>query len=750
MGPKQSKQENTKELPNTPKSSFLLLKRCIFLTQEQYKNQDFIPNNSYSIKGYSSNVDSFVISSLSSLGKVPAPIYVMYAKKLQYKDSIFGSCMTESIKYNEQENIANQRRNQARIDYQNRVNTTNADRNLNFFQKILTNLNHIKTLMNDNINISNDLANFLKTQCPCLNKPENKDKIEQYKFMSTQLLVDPDSLNNSNFSIFDFGTDYEIYIFIPNLNKDGRYISNLYTYSLTNQWMKNLATSKYYFNILSFIETDSILRKFRRFIKDENTINKIKSIIIGRTEELLPFIRESNNACYDNGCVSDFGEDFVTILPGSYKDEDAIDKKAPFFPTKCLKRFNYDGHMFKADTDYNNKLKEKLLGDCFKDYKDNFDKVNSGDVSFEKDSSTSLLEQFKKCAQDFKYEEKGKKPEEFSKGYNKNIMIELAKRNNNYPGIQENSLQLHRVNVEHSSIKPYITYMPWGNKLIGLDYVINIEQDPLYEGYYISSFNENFKLFVAKNGYIILLRNNQPYYLLNNKNFSNVYDKHLVLENGYLVLKGFTRPKGYTYGANNIKLSSYIAPTSDSTNSNGNLIQLWRLLVIDAEKANNPYSLIINDSGNIVIYDNGFNNTNSKELTDINNSMNVDSVIPDFNFDEYIKSLFDDYFTSTNNKDTSKDSFYSKDNDDSNKKILSRHELEIYKSRHPELTTEQTMTLLENPDFVDVLIPPTDNNLLRNETATETETEFDPTYRYRDTITKLIILAVLYDDIKKN
>ena len=87
------------------KSNLLLWKRCIYMSQTQYKSNRHIDPNMLCIKGITTNVDNYVTTQIRNIAskllnnKVPGPVYVMYAKKLEFDETIFENCLTESKSY---------------------------------------------------------------------------------------------------------------------------------------------------------------------------------------------------------------------------------------------------------------------------------------------------------------------------------------------------------------------------------------------------------------------------------------------------------------------------------------------------------------------------------------------------------------------------------------------------------------------------------------------------------------------------
>lgn len=644
MGGGGSKDEGSvKPLEPTIKSDFLLFKKCMFFTQEQYNNKVFLPEHLCYIKGTTRDLDSYVMNQINSVasrmpfGKVPGPIYVMYARKKEYTGTIFGECIDQAVRYKHEKARVMVRVKAIAANYTNKINNLKSTG----IQRMLDGMKLMMEMKNEVDNAHNSLNDIITGSC--------ESKKDEYLYIIDRLFVDENAFKKSEFSNFEYKGNFEVYIFIPNLDKDFKYLSNLESYSNSNQWIRNISSEKYYYTVVSMIKID-FKKLFERFIKDTNLLQKIVKFFADRQKKGLPFIREANNICYEQGCVASHGEDFNMMLPGYSSDTGAQTKsakeKAPYYPRKCLKQRNYEKHMFEADENFQNKLKDYLLGNkCLKHYIDAEKKIqedNADDI--EEDVEPELLEQFKKCAMEYRYEEIGKEIDKFSEKYNKHILTELAKRKNGYPGIQEVVFPLFRVDQYNDKVNSKMLEMPWGNKLIGIDYVLNTNQTPEFtEGKVLKSFNEVYSFTVLRHGPIIVLQNGRYKYSLSNKYFPH-NNKTLILEStGELVLYG---------------------------EQNGDRIHLWSIPVVDPETVIAPFSLIMDNSGLLKVYGNGFKVVNSKKLNEtMYNSLkglSIDDFLPftQDDFFKYISDLFKNIFTDSSTtstkKDDDKDDYYTR------------------------------------------------------------------------------------------
>jgi hypothetical protein len=702
MGNKESKlnEDDRPKQINIIKSNLLLFKRCIFLTQKEYNDRVFKPNLCYYKQVYieSNNeleIDNEVkrtiihLSKNTGNNKVPVPIYVMYAKKLVPTGSYFDeTCIYEYKTYQRLLNEANIKI-QVERDKHNKIiedinnnNKTASDKDLEIKSENIRYENEIKKI---NLEPSNYYNN---TSCI----KNNKDK----ELIAKQIFNNEEAYSKSLFRKFNFN-GYDVHIFIPNLNSDGQYISNLNDYSLTNDWIKTMSTEDYYYTIISLIKTD-YKKIYSKYTNDENLLNAIQRILTSKEHKRLHFIRESNNTCFYQGCVSDYGEDLSILPNGSSSDGDlskAAKAMSPWYPTKCLKRLNYPLQMFKDDKEkIDSKINEAvdINGECFKTFKDNIAKIAEENIDDLEDTEDDLLSHLKNCAYEKIHEDIGKDKSKYSQRYNKDIIKELAKRNSGQPGVQENSFPLFRLNENENSIKNYLIQMPWGNKLIGNDYVLNLNT-PLLEGNYISSFNNNYKLMLFTNGVIGVINNSKVVkYLLNDIYFKQT-NKELVFEDGgYLTLYG--------------------------DDINNKKIQLWSLYISKVDDAIIPYSLILDDNGYIKIYDNGFNIRNSNALDNIinNNGKIGYPSLSKFNYDEYMKYLPSNIIKNINmNINTNNDPYY--DNNNNNNYLKAEQQLRLlseYYNDGNELTDSQIKAITDNPELRDSLINMNNNRNINN------------------------------------
>lgn len=701
-------------------SKYLLWNKCLFLTFKEYKEQKFIPKNFYYDKGITNDVDTFITNSLKILsskisnGKIPEPIYVIYAKKLEYDGTILGKCYDD---------VANGITNPSSCD------------------------------ANDNIATYKFISNNIKDE------------------------KDQEKLKNSNLSKFVFKGNYEVYIYYPSLNTNFKYFTNYYSYMITNSWMSHIISNSMLYEILEVEnKLDEIRDKLKKtilsnvkgdiddklnnaktqilsspftnlfnyktnilelinyneddnrnevlnnllhpdsknrlkiYIKDEliklsnklnidigvdnktiflldnvftslidyklkdykindneddikKRINDINTIILtysfnnisnfieseftnlrGYMEDLIivnyndnielivekekknfvnnnRFTNENYNKCKTDGVVCDYSEDYDEIIPAYTPDETAmgnnIKAKSPYFPTKSLLTNYYEDEMFKVDDTYYNNVK-KNLNNCVDNYQKNLKKIGGelGDVNELNKTEFYLIDELKKCYLNHRQDiakpvqEDGKYL--YADEYNKNILLELSKRHNKYPGIQEIVFPVFVLNTSHPDINNYTLRLPWGNKLFTYKYILgDTNAASLKVNKKIYSFNNDYSLVLNKNGVVYVYNeiSKKIAYVVNNK----IIDSSSKVIN--VVLD---------------QLGSLILKIRDSK---GNEVVAWSIKVFNITGNKGPFSLILENDGNIKIYGEKFSEaTNEEFVSNMDKSKKVISFVGD-NFD---------------------------------------------------------------------------------------------------------------------
>lgn len=392
-----------------------------------------------------------------------------------------------------------------------------------------------------------------------------------------------------------FGGKYEVVLYIPNLMRlsDTEYtlFPSLDAFSKQNRWME-LMTSKYS-KYLAIIEISNV--------KDKDG-DKMKKNYLRR---------DLTNSCFNLGCVADT-KDTVPIPDYSSDKQQMMDNvlsKSPYIPKVCLQTPYYtDDMMFIADAD-----KKKYESSASNLYSADFDIVGHCTKKYEKDSFDEYLcDTLKLCEKDRDkqsdgtqvicdkdqqgrietiyslYGRKTYKDEDklsgYSDKYNDKILKELAFRNNMYPkAIQEIVFSMFNID-EFLFDENLFCYLPWGNKLLTQDYVLNEGDNFEIDRVSLKSFNDVFEIRFENDGFL---------YLYQNKAIRN------KLPNQSGSLKCFT---------NRVLKFENMAINIYGNDSQGNY-DLRGFVVLHLKSMyRSPASIILSNNGELIIYDLGINN----------------------------------------------------------------------------------------------------------------------------------------------
>jgi hypothetical protein len=613
-------------IPEEQKSELLLFERCVYMTQKMYVENGHIPSNFYieqgniNIKGKSiiNELNILVINNIINLAnklskingvpaKVPGPIYFMYAKKLEYSGTILGNCFDDFI-----------------LD-QNYIEIDTTSPSI-FIKDMMA-----KIQKYPEIKETTGIGGKLYKNCSIKN---DKDNMENYLFIK-QLINNKEeieTLKKSNLAKYTYKNNIQYYIYYPSLNTNLKYLTNYNSYLNTNIWMSNIVSNYYLFNIIDINDSFNIQRrKLTQIlgIKNEKKINKFIEELIIKDKENYPFIPESLYTCYNNGCVSEYGEDFDELLPkktdNKGEQEKNAEEKAPYYPTKCLKKVNYHDNMFInfKEEEFITDIKKNLFEKCLKDYKENYDKVKNGNTEVV-DTDPSIINELKNCFSKYRKENSGSdlngdSKYKYSKKYNKNILTELSNRFFSYPGAQEVTFPLLNVNSSDERIKNYMLLLPWGEQLISPSYFMG--SDDVFSLIYnkkIYSFNNLFYMTLDKNG-IIMVKNSSDIviYIINTNFIYNIIN--VKFESG--------------------SINVYIK-------NKKNIILGWSVKCIDYTLGKSPYSLILDDNGDINIYGDKFVKVTSDNFKNL--IAKSRKYFENHEYDEKIEINYNNTFINTN------------------------------------------------------------------------------------------------------
>ena len=399
-----------------------------------------------------------------------------------------------------------------------------------------------------------------------------------------------------------FEGNYEMILYIPNLFiYKGQYtfFPSLDAFSKQNRWME-LMTSSY--------------SKYLQIIKRGMLKDKEKTIIKKNF-----FRNDLTHSCLNMGCVSN--EKDAVLIPPYSTDEASLILSAnrAYFPSRCLRTPYYKKHMPKFNKEDELKYGSRseviftesanIVEHCSDE-----NSKNDKDKTFDNLLCTKIIKE-KLCEKDSSYataicynngierNDKGKvdallvdfyknnlysgtKDVDYSEDYSINILKELAFRNNKFPGpneIQEIVFSIFKVDEKHFD-ENLFCYMPWGNKLLTQDYVINEDDSLEIDRVSFKSFNNVYEIKFQSDGYLYLYENNNVKSIIPNHSgsFKCFTKRVLKFENMSLNIYGYDIH-------NNNDLRGYV-----------------KLNIKDMYKT--PASIILSNNGELIIYDLGINN----------------------------------------------------------------------------------------------------------------------------------------------
>jgi hypothetical protein len=554
-------------------NELLLWKRCIYMTFEQYTGKEHINDKIYMHHTITKDIKSYVINHIKELSaklpfkKVPKPIYVAFSKKIEYDPS--NSIFPTSCKMAYDDMVA------GKINFNELKKANNRGEST-------YNSYDISCFLDKDKQIQYDVNNsFIKNNIFIYDRLGSQDNIE--------------NLKKSSLAAYKFNGNYEVYIYVPNLSVDLRYFTSFNDFSSHNKWMDLITNSRSkYLSILPF---NKDYRKNIIQIVGENEYerdNKYKNIVKElneKNEREFPYAKDMSYICFEMGCSSEYGEDLSEIVPtiGKTYDEQLSNSRAkgPYFPTKCLKTSYYDKHMMKINqNDYKKGLRERLEQDI-SSFKNNYEKIQKGETPNDEYSSDNIIDVIKGSASRYRkeiYNDDGDGPNNYSKEYNRKIMSELAFRHNSYPGVQEIVFPVFRLNDSYNELTNYTHFMPWGNILLKQEYVLN-ENDVLkIDEISLKSFNKMYEIKYDIYHKLSLFANGVKTRTIVEMSMQSYTKRSLIIEGGSINMYGYD-----VNGNNDNRYSIYV--------SRPNTV--------------NPFSVIIENDGNINVYDNGFNKINT-------------------------------------------------------------------------------------------------------------------------------------------
>jgi hypothetical protein len=257
------------------------------------------------------------------------------------------------------------------------------------------------------------------------------------------------------FEKYTFKGMMKIIIYIPNLMKNNgdngdyyNYYPSLYTYTNQNKWMEYMTSKDSYF--LKALD------------------NKIKKSDKARYDNLLK--RSLNNICDDFGCVSQGAGEDLNHIKGEYGG-------GVYMPTKCLQFKEYASKYY-MNRDFN-ELYLKSSEEIKKIYEDIKKEAEKEATPEEGELEQEEKEEISRNAisETLGYAgREGKEGNKINGSYNNTIINDIRLRTEpgkSFPGIQDITFNMFKINEKYSKFSNFFHYMPWGNKLLNNEYVLN-------------------------------------------------------------------------------------------------------------------------------------------------------------------------------------------------------------------------------------------------------------------------------------
>jgi hypothetical protein len=576
----------------------LLWKRCVYMTFEQYKNGDHLNDKMYIHQGITKNVKEFVVNHLKELAaklpfkKVPKPIYVLLAKKLEYDSakSILPANCKEA--YNDLKT--------GRLRYDELKAEFGENSSMRVYRQYEKKYDtQTQEYVDDDTKYKDyDISCFLDKDNKLMDK--GSPDIDKMSFIYEKL-AEKDNLENlkkSSLASYEFMGNYDVKIYIPNLTRDLKYFTSFYEFSNANKWMHMMSNpNSKFLNIIPFEkdykenivrvigdEAYDVSEKHQKIVRDLNYNDEIE----------YPFIKDMSYICFNMGCTSDYGEDLVEIVPAigsTYNDQvNNAAAKGPYFPTKCLLTQHYYTHMMQLNKeahlqDYKKGVREQLIKDIDV-FKSNYEKIKAGEVPTAGYSSDNIVDVIKGSAARFRNEKykEGKDETQYSKEYNRKILSELAYRHNSFPGVQEIVFPCFILSNDFIPLQQHTHYMPWGNILLKQQYVLSEGDVIKLDSDRFTSFNKMWELKYDEENKLSLFYLDRKRKRIIDFDMGLYSQRSIAFENGSLNLYGY-----------------------DENNNNDNRYSLF----VSKEDSISPLSVVIETNGVINVYDNGFNVVNT-------------------------------------------------------------------------------------------------------------------------------------------
>jgi len=395
-------------------------------------------------------------------------------------------------------------------------------------KKIIENLNIIKEKVKPSFRQGNNVLLPLPIYIS-IAKIISKDDKYVLKRMFSDVSYD---FSNTFFEKYTFKGMMKIIIYIPNLMKNEgdyyNYYPSLFTYTDQNKWMEYMTSKDSYF--LKALD------------------NKVKKSNKARYDNLLK--RSLNNICDDFGCVSEGAGEDINHIKGDYGG-------GVYMPTKCLqfKEYTMEYYMNRDFSELYSKSNEDIIKE-YKKIKDEAEKEakpdegNLEEEEIDEISRDSISESLAYAGKS------GTGGNKINRSYNNTITNDIKFRTEpgkSYPGIQEITFSMFKIDEKNPKFSNFFHYMPWGDKLINYEYVLNggnifefedskyLSKDITVPQYIkFKSFDDNYYMEFDNEGVLTLYNNNgTPNTIIQaayGKNLKNTKNRKIVFDGLYGLL----------------------------------------------------------------------------------------------------------------------------------------------------------------------------------------------------------------------
>jgi hypothetical protein len=439
-------------------------KRCVLFPDVYYKEKKHLPSATLT-KTFDSKIQNLendieeeirkVYETMNTIApaKILSPIYIAFARKLEYVGSIFDD---SSLKKIEVERPSGNKETLAIKDF---------------------------------------ITSFLG-EYPNLQERYNSLSSNKYDFVNNKITV---------------------IIYFPFLTKDYKYITNFKDIIKTSKLFVKILLDSSYSGLpdVNTFDENKQRKEMEKANIPPSLIDYFINETKKGDNENFRLKDDFMYLCNEGGCISDIGEDFNTLLPSLGKTDsdntNVATNQSPFLPNKCLAQtFRYKCGVLAPDG--NKSLNELMTSKPIMEYlteslgkyiinkecrldpnaDKNFCEKNADKYANVQETPVDIINKA------FSYELRDRYSSDFNKGdlnhysldYSVNVIKELMFLRNTYPGIPEIILPLYK----YIGNSPYTINPPWGPYFITpynmIDYgeviLVNNKKFSVNNKYYIS------------------------------------------------------------------------------------------------------------------------------------------------------------------------------------------------------------------------------------------------------------------------